>query len=336
MTFQTIDQEYRAILKLHGSPDIQAYLCTCRDIGGENPVLITGVTDRALSKRFLPLFMNLTGQSRVGNFRDTFVRNKMVWAVSDYFTGTPFFEKIKEDLPAEEKIGLADALAEQIFAQNLPAYLQYEALHPENIVVNASRGVSVNFLLFTPERLGESLFPDVQKRFSDCLFALFRDELKNEASTEIKNFVDRLLTSSFSGNAELLRAFRRMSDTLQTALREGKLSRKGFLPRLFCRMAKYTAALPSILYWILVGALSGLLVFVCVVPETAPAQRHLIQNIGILRITHLPPVESTGTKKEKPETESLPTEETEFTETETLRTPAQETPSTETSQPEMG
>ncbi len=173
MTLKTIDREYRAVQKLHASPSIRAYVCICSNAPDEKTVLVTGIADRTLSEKFLPFYMDLHGRGIVGSFTDSFIRDGTVWAVSDYAAGTPFFETGKEALPTEEKIVLAGALAEQIFAQNLPVYLQYEALHPKNIVVGAARSLSVNFLLFTPELLGDDLFPGVQKRFSDCLAALF-------------------------------------------------------------------------------------------------------------------------------------------------------------------
>lgn len=310
MKFQTTDQKYSVVQKLHGSPSVQAYLCTCGDPSDQKTVLVAGIADRALSEKFLPFLLNLPGRGAVGGFRDSFVRDEAVWIVSDYSAGTPFFEKADETLPAEEKIALAEALAEQIFARNLPPYFQYEALHPENIVVSPSRGVCVNFLPFAPELLGGVLFPDVQRRFSDCLRALFGEELKNKASQELSDFVGQLCSSAFSGDAALFGAFRRMISALQTAHSEGKLTRKGFLLRLWNRAADKIAALPALLYWMLVGALSGLLLFVCLAPETAPAQRNLIQNIGILRIAPRSPAGSTETDGEADGTGITPAQAT--------------------------
>ncbi len=101
-------------------------------------------------------------------------------------------------------------------------------------------------------------------------------------------------------------------------------------------MIQNTAAVPAVLYWMLVGALSGLLLFVCLIPEDAPAQRNQIQNIGILRITPLPPVENMGAGEK--ETESVPPQEAPSTENETLQSPLQDTQSTEENnpRPEMG
>lgn len=283
MVIRTIRETYRVRCVLKGSGGIRSYLCI-REGGGTEQFLVMGAGNRKLSGVMLPYFMDLSQSGRVDGFEKCFVREGTAWVVFRYFEGTPFSEKAKS--PFAERVQIGREFVEQIFAQNLPAYLQYEALHPANSIVSEKWGVRVNFLLFEPEKMQDELFPMVQKRMAEYFRTLFAEELEEDNLKELSEFVERMETADFTGEAALYRAFRGLDGELERAQESCGFERKGYLTRMWKKVFRRSKDIFQFFYCVLIGGLLGYLIYVCVAPETAPEERTLFQSIGTLELIH--------------------------------------------------
>lgn len=311
MVIRTIRETYRVRCICRGSKDICAYLCDREGSGEAERFLVMGTGNGKCSKEMLPYFMDLFHSGRILGFEECFVREGALWIAFRYFEGYPFSEKLKGKNSIEERIHMSRELAEQIFAQNLPVYLQYEALHPLNLVVSEGRGVRANFLLFEPERMQDALFPMVQKRLAGYYRVLFAEELKKEALHELTEFVEKLEKAHFAEEIVLYRAFRRLDEELKRAQEEGRFEQKGYLTGVWKKVFRCAKDIFQFWYWVLIGGLLGFLVFVCVMPETAPKERNLFQSIGTLELIHYEPPLLPGTEETEEAEETKGNAETE-------------------------
>lgn len=345
MVIRTIRETYRVICTLKGSQGMNAYLCLREGSCDEEKFLVMGAKNRELSEGMLRYFMDLFYEQSIPDFEDCFVKEGILWVVFRYFFGVPFLEKQRNKNPIEERMNMARELVEQILTQHLPLYLQYESCNPANLVVSEKWGVRVNFLLFEPEKMKEDVFPLVQKRMAEYFQMLFAEELEGEAFRELNVFVERLQGADFPEGIGLYRAYRRLEEQLKSAKAEGKFIKKGYLTRLWRKVFRWSKDIFLFWYWVLIGGLLGLLIFVCIVPETAPKERNFFQSIGTLEITgygslFVPETESGGEETER--IEDIKTQETESTETKMQKTEVleekdtQETEPAEKSRAEMG
>lgn len=290
MIIHTIGGTYRVVRTLAGSAKLFSYLCVREGTSAEHKFLVIGPKERELSEKMLFCFMEWKEERTSFRARtlfgleECFAREGVVWVVFRYFEGTEWTSLIGSRMLLEERRKLAQELMEQMFTRKLPQYLQYEASDLRNIVADKGRGIRVNYLLFAPEKIAEELFYEVQRRTASCLRELFAEEIREEKGAEPGHFIKRLEGAEFSGEVELYRAYRRMEETLQNIQTEGTPKQKGYLVRLWQRVISYSEHILGFLYWMLIGGLLGLLVYVCVMPERAPEERLRFERIGTLPV----------------------------------------------------
>ena len=284
MIIHTVRGTYRVVRTLEGSEKLFSYLCVREGTLAEQKFLVMGPKKRELSEKMLLYFMELREDRTLHGLEDCFAREGAVWVVFRYYEGTAWTDRVASSMVPEERRKLAQELMEQLFARKLPEYLQYEASDLRNIAADKSRGVRVNYLLYAPEKITEKLFPEVQRRTAACLRELFAGELREEKEEEPGSFIKRLEGAEFSGETELYRAYRKMDETLQNAQTTEAPKRKGYLVRLWKRAVGCSEYMFQFLYWILIGGLLGLLVYVCVMPDRAPEDRLRFERIGTLSV----------------------------------------------------
>ena len=284
MIIHTIGGTYRVVRTLAGSAKLFSYLCVREGTSAEHKFLVMGSKERALSEKMLLCFMEWKEDRTSFGLEECFAREGTVWVVFRYYEGTAWTSLTGSRMLLEERRKLAQELMEQMFTRKLPQYLQYEASDFRNIVADKGRGIRVNYLLFAPEKITEELLPEVQRRTASCLRELFAEAIREEKGEEPERFIKRLEGAEFSGEAELYRAYRRMDETLQNMQTKETPKQKGYLVRLWQRAVSYSEHILGFLYWMLIGGLLGLLVYVCIMPERAPEERLRFERIGTLPV----------------------------------------------------
>ncbi len=317
MTIHTLKHAYYVISALTANDTILSYLCFRAGESRDREYLLLclgSCENETLSGRLFLFFMDLYQNRRVQAMEECFVKNRAVWIVFRYFSGTPFLEKIRGGLLPEQKAEFGLKLIASVCMQDLPFYLQYETADLRNIAVDETGGLNVNFLLFDPQVLEETmqfddpiLFLNVQKRLAECYHILFRDELTAGERSDLALFVRRLERAAFTGQAPLYQAYCRLYPGLPDFIRECSQSRKSVLLPLWEKIYKNANQIGQFCYCLCIGGLLGLLVYVCVAPDVPAGDGQKYASIGTLSLTERKAPtqkqerEKTDSKAKKPE-----------------------------------
>lgn len=265
--------------------------------------LLVEMVNPALSKEMLEPFMQLKNsrcRTRDSGFVTCFTKEGNLWAVFRYYMGAPFAERAGQIASCEERLHVWDSLLTQIFFQEFPGYLQFEAVNPANLVMDEERSVHVNYFLRDSDRRSDALFPEIQQRLSESFQVLFAREtaLKGSAAAD---YAERLSRAEFSDAVSLYRGFREMQKQLREQMKEqmkeqpggqmneqpgglGIRAREGVLVKLWGMLFSNAHMAVKCLYFLLVAALWAVFVMLCIRPQTAPEQRSRISRIGTVEM----------------------------------------------------
>lgn len=227
---------------------------------------------------------------------DCFVRKGVVWVVFPHHEGRLFQEAAHCAGTVKERVMLWQGVLEQLFYQKIPAYLRYEAAAPGNVVVDEHSVVWVNYELHETDRLREvlssephdALFSELQKRLCESFCILFADELTRAAKRKGKDaaaeYAERLRAGSFENERALCRSFYHLRTCLLEQETEQDVQEKGILLRLWNTAYGHADKIWKCGYLLLVLGLWVLFLFLCIRPESAPAQRMRITAIGTVEL----------------------------------------------------
>lgn len=306
MRVRTPEGAYQVIRVLKEDLSIRFYLAGSGErMTGQNSAaaqwkkgplyLLLEIVNPALSREMLVPFMELKNsgyRTRDSGFVTCFAKEGNLWAVFRYHMGAPITEWAGQIASCEERLHVWDSLLTQIFFQELPAYLQFEAVNPANLVMDEECSVHVNYLLRDSDRRGDALFPEIQQRLSESFQVLFASEtaLKGSAAAD---YAERLSRAEFVDGTSLYRGFREMQKRLREQKKEqlneqacgqGIRAQEGVLVKLWGMLFSHAHMAGKCLYFLLVAALWAVFVLLCIRPQTAPEQRSRISSIGTVEI----------------------------------------------------
>lgn len=285
MVIQTISKRYKVIQTLLAGKELEAYLCRDADTAGEERFLILGLTGDGLSKNMIPYFMELSRKREASDFLDCFIKNGSLWLVFPYFAYTPLAEKMKEPFLQSERLEASRTLMERILSQNLPWYLQYEALAMDNLTVSDTCEVYCNYLLRETQLFETCHLENVCSRLADIFKVLFSWELEEQTSRELELFIKGLRECSYGSYTEIYRDYKALYEILVKLQSEGQLKPRGWLLRMWERFKVFLKKLKRILSIALLVGLVGFLLYVCIKPADLPAGRLEFDKIGTLELT---------------------------------------------------
>lgn len=284
MVIQTISKRYQVIKKLSGSDQIEAYLCRSDQKPSDDRFLVMGLNGDALSRKILPYFMEFSSRADNGDFLDCFIQKGSMWLVFRYYEYPCLRERMEGEFLLEERLEASRTMMEWIVAHNLPYYLQYEALNPDNVVVSDASEVYFNYLLTEPEFLTACRMEDVQQNLAACLEILFAPELEEEVSAELSVFLKGLREKEYTGYSGIYRDYRKLYELLVRHKDEGRLKSRGWLLRMWERLKGFLKRLRKVFYWAVILGLMGFLIYLYLKPEAMPASRIEYNQIGVLKI----------------------------------------------------
>lgn len=282
MVIQTLSKNYRVIRTLSGSRQTEAYLCRDDQTLSDERYMVQGLTGPELSRKIVPYFMELSSRSETSDFLDCFTSRGSLWLVFRYFEYPTLDVKMGEPFLQAERLEASRTLMERMLAQNLPYYLMYEALEPDNLVVSDTCELFYNYLLMEPERLESCGIEEVCGRLADCFEKLFAPELEEEISDELEEFIGSLRNYAYSGYLAIYRDYRKLYDILLKQQSEGQLKPKGWLVRLWEKFKLLLKKMKTILYVALIIGLVGYLIYLYVKPKDMPVSRIEFNQIGTL------------------------------------------------------
>lgn len=289
MEIQTLARSYKVIRNLSdSSSQVEAYLCREAGKSSKEKYLILGLTGRNFSKRIVPYFMELSKKWKEGDFLDCFISKGGLRLVFQYHEYPNLRERLEQEFLLEERLEASRTMMERLVTWNLPYYLQYEGLNPDNVVVSQTSEIYFNFLLKEPEFMGSCKFTDVQERLADCFEILFAPELEEEACTLLTDFVTGLLEKEYTGYMGIYRDYRTLYQTLAELKDAGKLKGEDWLIKIWKSLKRFVRSIQKLLYWAVIAALAGILVWQILRPEEIPDSRVEFEQIGTLRIPRQP------------------------------------------------
>lgn len=284
MVIQTISQGYRVIRRLYDSDQVKGYVCLEQGDLSKTLFLLVELNDPMLSKKMIPYFMELNTRENKGDFINCFVNGGSLWLIFRYYRYPFLYSKAKDDLRLKERLEASRTMVEQILIQNLPFYLQYEALNPRNIVVSDVPEVHFNFLLSEPDLLDECSLLDVQKRLASCLKALFAPELEKETVPELANFIMELQEKDYTGYSEIYRDYRKLYGLMDSVEEAEQPYSKNILLRIWKGLKGLYNVLKKVLYAAVLLVLVGMIIYIIVKPETTSDHTTQFNRIGTLDI----------------------------------------------------
>ena len=175
-------------------------------------------------------------------------------------------------------------MAEQVLIQNLPCYLQYEALNPKNIVVSDVSEVHFNFLLLNTEKFGKCNLADVQMRLAESMKVLFKPELKKDAMPKLKDFVEGLQEKDYLSYSQIFGDYRRLYEFMVPLADEALPDKGSLLLRLWEQFKRCSNVLKRVLYTTVIAVLIGMIIYIIIKPETVSNDKVQFDQIGTLKI----------------------------------------------------
>lgn len=253
------------------------------DIGKMTQYLLLELINPVLGKE-LALYRMQNKEERSLGFGDCFLKEGTVWAAFPYHTGHSFREAAEGAGSQKERVTLWEGLLGQLFLQKMPMYLRYEAASYDNVVVDETSAVWVNYELFEIDRRHDSLFPELQKRLNDYFLMLFADHPACREEGKAADYAARLAAGDFENEAALYREWYGIRALLLEEKEQGPGQGGGMLLQCWRWLLSHTTFLFQCGYWLAVLALWALFFALCFRTAKAPEQRDRIEMIGTVEI----------------------------------------------------
>ena len=310
MYIETPHGAYRVLQILAQDDSVFSCLAVRKGCGKEEVCLMQEFREPAAARE-LGRCLAEPGKRENSRF-GVFVKEGSLWIVSRRYEGMPFGEACRGTKIPAEKLRLWDGVLREIFFQDFPVYLQYEAASPSNLIVDSSLAVHANLLLSGPDVREAELFPEVQRRLAESFSKLFVRE-RGDKDGAAAAYEKRLREAEFADGRAVYQGFRELECALRRQTPQGNAAREKYLIRCWKKLFAHADGAVRYGYWLAVAALWGLFFAVCARPAAAPAGQTPVSEIGIVKIRgYERPAEEIGTG-------SVPgTESSEDTGTETI------------------
>lgn len=284
MVIQTISKNYRVIMTFSGSSQVEAYLCSDDQVASAERYLVLGLTGKELSRKLVPYFMELASRKETSDLLDCFTRAGSLWLAFRYYDCQLLLHHPERSFSQRERLEASRSLMERIMVTNLPCYLQYEVLNPDNLVVSDANEVFFNYLLMEPQLFNTCTMNEVKERLAECFEILFAPELEADVSTELPAFIEGLKTKEYSGYLAVYRDYRGFYDLFLKLQEEGRLSSRGWLIWMWEYLKKLLKQLGKLLYLAIIAGLFIYLIYLNVRKPEVPAGQFTFDQIGTFKI----------------------------------------------------
>lgn len=293
MYIETPHGAYRVLQILAQDDSVFSCLAVRKGCGKEEVCLMQEFREPAAARE-LGRCLAEPGKRENSRF-GVFVKEGSLWIVSRRYEGMPFGEACRGTKIPAEKLRLWDGVLREIFFQDFPVYLQYEAASPSNLIVDSSLAVHANLLLSGPDVREAELFPEVQRRLAESFSKLFVRE-RGDKDGAAAAYEKRLREAEFADGRAVYQGFRELECALRRQTPQGNAAREKYLIRCWKKLFAHADGAVRYGYWLAVAALWGLFFAVCARPAAAPAGQTPVSEIGTVKIRGSePPSEEIGT-----------------------------------------
>lgn len=275
MLVRTQQQRFAVVRVLRETPEEEISLC--RELT-ENGGLYTLARFRNpdICRLMLPTLARQRDNVAFSDYLGLFTQEGDLYArfrYTDAPTLTQRLEAGKWSLP--ERLEVGGNLLERMTLQNMPGFLQYEALREQNITVDDALCVRFNYLL---EPLSIGFAVDMSLiciRVEELLRELFAPELAAKSAPELEEFLARLAACGCATYLEIYSGYDRVRTQLQQRVLTGQVEPQTWLFRLWRRIKGATRFVrPLLAGLVVVAAFCYLLytVFLPPIPKGTPVR----------------------------------------------------------------
>lgn len=219
MVIQTVDKCYEVVLSLEETPQISFFVC--REQGQKKEFLIAEIRDEELSHMAIPFFMDMKCKQESDDFVEFFLKESILHLVFLWRSYVPLTLRLDtEEVTVPQRLEMCRSLMKHILAQNLPCYLQYEALRTDNLTVSESDEIWPNYILREMESMDFVHPIHVFDRLSQAIRLLLGEKLRQyeQAEEVLEEFLEQLENGSYENMASAYKAYLDLDPKLRAAL----------------------------------------------------------------------------------------------------------------------
>lgn len=283
MFVETINRSFTVIRMLSSTNCCE--ISVCKDLTEEKnkTYLLVCLKDMDIIYKTITFFTSLKENTSFEDFVDCFSQNGYFYIVFDYKEKDLLYDKIKEKgFHLKERLEIAKNLLTEITLQNMPKYLQYEALSQNNLLLDDTLTVKFNYSLNEIDKFGILTTNKFEIRLVEVFELIFQNELEAKISVELENFITDLAERKYKSYIEIYKAFNEVYSLLINKMAEGSVEPQSFWFKLWNFIKGLAKYIKPVIGAILVLVLIGYLIYSIKNPEavTANANGVKFQSIG--------------------------------------------------------
>lgn len=193
MRFTNSDRSYQVLRHLGGTDKTEEFLCT-ELTGRENAAcLLVRIADPILAKHLVLFLEEKVGGREFTDYRECFQENGALLAVFRYSTDQSLAERLRaEYCGRRERAEIARGLLERLLLLAPHPYFAWNGLEPDQITVNRSLEVHLNYHLKRLGQFEDCTMQEVGQQLQKVFRLLFAEEEKKQLYPLLEEYLRRL------------------------------------------------------------------------------------------------------------------------------------------------
>lgn len=285
MVIQTIDKCYEVVLSLEETSQMSFFVC--REHSQKGDFLVAAIHDEELSHMAIPFFMEMEHKQESDDFVEFFLKGRILHLVFHWRPFVPLTQRLDtEEVTVSQRLEMCRSLMEHILAQNLPSYLQYEALRTDNLTVSESEEIYPNYILREMESMDFVHSIHVYDRLAQAIRLLFGESLRRyeQADEDKEEFLNQLENGSYENMASAYRDYLKLDQKLRAAVKAGAEKQTGCLFGLWEIIKKFGKLLFRVFRLAVIAVLLIYLIYTLISPEKSKGDPIRFDQIGSVTI----------------------------------------------------
>lgn len=272
-------------MSLEETPQMSFFVC--REQSQKEEFLIAKIHDEELSHTVIPFFMDMKYKQESDDFVEFFLKGKILHLV---FRWRPYVQLTQrldtEEVTAPQRLLMCRSLVEHVLAQNLPSYLQYEALRTDNLTVSESEEIWPNYILREIESMDFVHAIHVFDRLAQAIRLIFGESLRRyeQADEELEDYLEQLENGVYESMASAYRAYLDLDQKLGKMVEAGAGKPTGCLFGLWEIIKKFGKLLFRVFRLAVIVVLFLYLIYTLIAPEKNKEDPIRFDRIGTVTI----------------------------------------------------
>lgn len=210
MVIQNLKHEYEIIQKVLETDTIEYLLC--KETGKELLDMIR-IKERSLTVKLIVPFSEQMSNVSFKDFRECFSYEGDLVLVFNHVEAKTMYKKLdEEECVLKERLEIGKNLFSKIILLNMPDFLLYEALYPDNVMVKATMDVEFAYIPYEIAEFEAHGFDEVCDSLADLMSKLFKREIDLKIGTKIEDFVKNLDEHLYNDYLEIFHDYQELME----------------------------------------------------------------------------------------------------------------------------